>query len=234
MLFLQYNVQHMNKDLLKYPLLLLLTGLALFAFIHFNLYVYFTDRDRALQLLNSLGPYAAPVLILLQILQVIIAPIPREVTGLMGGYLYGPILGTLYSTIGLTIGSWIAFMLARIFGMPFVEKAINKTIIQKYDHFMEHQGRVVSFALFLIPGFPKDSLCYIIGLSRMDVLTFLVISTAGRLLGTIQLSVCGSCVRNNQLLTLFIVIIISCIFIFLAYLFRERWLEILKNKTGGK
>ena len=61
---------------------------------------------------------------LLQVLQVIITPIPGEVTGLIGGYLYGPMLGTVYSTIGLTIGSWIAFILARAYGLPLVERVV--------------------------------------------------------------------------------------------------------------
>ena len=91
----------------------------------------------------------------LQILQVIVAPIPGEVNGFIGGYLYGPVLGTLYSTIGLTIGSWLAFLLARWLGLPFVEKMINPKIIQKYDHFMEHRGILITFILFLIPGFPE-------------------------------------------------------------------------------
>ena len=72
-----------------------------------------------------------------QILQVVAAPIPGEVTGLIGGYLYGPSIGTIYSTIGLTIGSWMAFVLARFFGLPLVEKAVKPSIIEKYDYFLE-------------------------------------------------------------------------------------------------
>jgi uncharacterized membrane protein YdjX (TVP38/TMEM64 family) len=220
----------MNKPLLKFIFLILMVGLGVFLFFYFNLQVYFTDKDSAIRLLNSFGPYAVPILILLQIFQVIIAPIPGEATGFLCGYLYGPVLGTVYSTIGLAIGSWIAFMLARIFGMPFVEKAINKSIIQKYDHFMEHQGIAVSFTLFLIPGFPKDALCYIIGLSRMSTATFLIISSIGRLFGTILLSVFASSVRNDQHTTLFIVAGISGVLFLLSYIYRERLLAMLKAK----
>ena len=83
------------------------------------------------------------------------------------GFLYGPLWGTIYSTIGLTLGSWLAFMLARFFGMPLLEKFIKKDIFEKFEDFMEHKGMIVSFLLFLIPGFPKDYLCYILGVSRI-------------------------------------------------------------------
>jgi uncharacterized membrane protein YdjX (TVP38/TMEM64 family) len=89
---------------------------------------------------------------------------------------------------------------------------------------------LVAFILFLIPGFPKDFLCYIMGLSHMRALTFLVVSSVGRLLGTVLLSVSGSCARNGQYEMLFIVLGISGILVLVAYLYREKWLDMLKRK----
>ena len=94
---------------------------------------------------------------LLQVIQVIITPIPGEVTGLIGGYLYGPVLGTVYSTVGLTIGSCIAFSLARAYGLPFVERVVPQSAISTYDKFMKGRGRLVCFAFFVLPGMPKDT-----------------------------------------------------------------------------
>ena len=165
-----------------------------------------------------------------QILQVVISPIPGEATGLIGGYLYGPVLGTIYSTIGLTVGSWLAFMLARFLGLPFVEKAVNPEMLKKYDYVMEHQGAIVSFVLFLIPGFPKDYLCYIMGLSHMKFWTFLIISMVGRLFGTILLSMSGSYVRSNQYVGLLVLLGAGGIFVLLAYLYRERWVNMIRRK----
>jgi len=219
-----------NHYILKILALFLFLTLGTYCFIHFNWYVYFIDKTKAIDLIDSFHPYDEVVFISLQILQVVFAPIPGEVTGIVGGYLYGPVLGTVYSSIGLTIGSWLAFFLARIFGMPLVEKAVNRETIQKYDYIMEHQGALISFVLFLIPGFPKDYLCYIMGLSHMTTTTFLIISTTGRLFGTILLSVCGSCARNGQYTLLFIVIGITGILILLAYIYRDKWIEMLRRK----
>jgi uncharacterized membrane protein YdjX (TVP38/TMEM64 family) len=210
--------------------LCLLVILATYLFIHYDLYVFFIDTQKAITFINSFHPYDEIVFITLQILQVVAAPIPGEMTGLIGGYLFGPIQGTIYSTIGLTIGSWIAFVLARFLGLPLVEKVVKPSIIEKYDYFLEHRGLFVSFLLFLIPGFPKDYLCYIMGLSHMKTWHFLAISTVGRLLGTMLLSVSGYCARNNEYTTLVIIAVISGIFIIVAYFYRDKWLEMVKKK----
>jgi len=211
-------------------ILLVFIILSTYLFIHYDLYIYFASQRRAIAFINSFHPYDELVFIALQILQVVAAPIPGEVTGLIGGYIYGVSLGTVYSTIGLTIGSWIAFALARFFGLPLVEKVVKPAIIEKYDYFLEHRGLFVSFLLFLIPGFPKDYLCYIMGASHMKTWHFLGISTVGRLLGTILLSVSGSCARNNQYRELLFIAGVSCLLLVIAYLYRDKLLEALKRR----
>jgi len=223
----------MSKTALRIAALAIVTAAIVYLLYYFDLYIYFTDRKKLVHFLTSFGPYSIIVFILFQILQVLVAPVPGEVTGLIGGYLYGPVLGTIYSTIGLSIGSWLAFILARTFGLPFVEKAVSNKIIQKYDHFMKHRGVVISFILFLIPGFPKDALCYIMGLSHIPLGTFLIISTTGRLFGTILLSVSGSCVRNQQNTTFFILMGISAVVFLIAYFYREKILEAIRKKKYG-
>ncbi len=223
-----------NRSAFKFIVLLLFIIIGTYLIIHFDFHTLFSDRDKLIGLIQATYPFDLLVFISLQILQVVFAPVPGDVTGFIGGYIYGPVLGTLYSTIGLVIGSWLAFILARYFGLPFVEKTVKPEIIKKYDFILEHKGALVAFILFLIPGFPKDFLCYIMGLSHMTVWTFLVVSTIGRLLGTVLLSVCGSCARNGQYGALFIVLAISGLLVLIAYLYREKWIELLKrNKHIG-
>lgn len=220
----------MNKRLaFRILFLLLLTILSIYLFIHFDIYLLFKDRNKLVNFITSY-PYDELVFILLQIVQVVAAPIPGELTGLIGGYLYGSFWGTVYSTIGLTIGSWLAFLLARFFGMPLIEKVVKPETIEKFDHFMEHQGILVSFLLFLIPGFPKDYLCYIMGVSRIPTWTFIIISTAGRLFGTMMLSITGSCVRNEQYILLAVIVTAGIAISIVAYYHHDTMLEMLKRK----
>jgi len=222
-------------SVLKGILLVLLIILGAYLFISYNLYFLFLDQSKAIEFINSFHPYDDLVFIALQIFQVLIAgALPAEITGLVGGYLYGPVLGTIYSTMGLSMGSWLAFLLARVYGLPLVRRVVKASMMQKYDHFMEQRGPLVSFILFLIPGFPKAALCYVIGLSRMNIWIFILVSTAGRLFGIISLSVSGSSVRTGQGMVLFVLLGIIAIIFLLAYFNRDRLINAAGRRKGIK
>src|SRR5439155_18132132 len=86
---------------------------------------FFTTRGRISEFLTSHGPYSPVFFILLQALQVVILPIPGDLIGIVGGYIYGVPFGFFFSTLGLALGSTIAFELARILGKPFVENFVS-------------------------------------------------------------------------------------------------------------
>lgn len=160
--------------------------------------------------------------ILVQSAQVVVAPIPGEVTGLLGGFLYGPLLGVILSTIGLTIGSYIAFALARMFGRPLVDKLVDKRVMKRFDYLLHHKGAFLVFLLFLIPGFPKDYLCYILGLGHLTTTEFLVIGGTGRLFGTILLTLGGDYIRHQRYRSFFILIVVAIIVVFFAMVYRTK------------
>ena len=222
-----------NKLRWKISVLLLLAALTVYLVIHFHLYLFFSDREKIVQFILSY-PHDELIFILLQIVQVVAAPIPGELSGFIGGYLYGTFWGTIYSTIGLTLGSWLAFMLARFFGEPLLKIVVKKEVFEKFDDFMEHKGLTVSFLLFLIPGFPKDYLCYIMGVSRIPALSFILISTIGRFFGTLMLSITGDIAEHEQYLLLAIIVTAGIAVFALAYYHRDRLLEMLKNKKNDQ
>jgi len=167
---------------------------------------FFSSRTRVSTYIAAFGPYAPLVFMGLQCLQVIVAPVPGELTGFVGGYLFGTGTGFIYSTIGLTLGSWVAFMISRWFGLPLVRRFVGKETMHKFDYLMEHQGALFSFIFFLIPGLPKDSFCCLLGLSPMHVLTFLVVSTVGRIPGSYLLSLQGETVRAEEYRAFFVIL----------------------------
>ena len=213
------------KPILRFIILPLLIAMGFFLVFHFDLHGLFLNQDRFQEYIYSFGPYSVFIFILVQVLQVLVSPLPGDVTGLIGGYLYGAAMGTLYSTVGLVIGSVVAFYLARLLGRPFVERFVKPSVIGKYNHFLEHKGLFISFLLFLIPGFPKDTLCYILGLSHMKTGNFLVISTCGRLLGTILLSIQGTSVRAHQDTVFFVMLGIMTVIALFGYFQVGLWLK---------
>ncbi len=187
---------------------------------------YFTDKKLMMHLIQEHRAYAAIIFVGLQALQVVAAPVPGEVTGFVGGIIFGAVWGVIYSTIGLAMGSWLAFVLARLAGRPLVEKVVNPETIKRYDYVMKHKGLFLAFLMFLIPGFPKDILCYILGLGHMGHRDFLVVSTTGRLFGTVLLTAEGTFFRHKRYGAFFTVLGISILVILLVMIYREtieRW-----------
>jgi uncharacterized membrane protein YdjX (TVP38/TMEM64 family) len=184
---------------------------------------FFIDRNKLTSFLDSLGLFSFIGFIVLQALQVVAAPIPGEVTGFLGGYVYGAIPGVVFSTIGLTLGSWGAFILSKTFGRPFVERFVKKKTIKRYDYLLKHRkAAFLVFLLFLIPGFPKDYLCYILGLGHMNTKEFLVISTAGRFSGTVLLTMGGSYIRNHQYYRFFVLLGIVIVILLISMAYRDK------------
>lgn len=201
-------------------------------FFTYHYYNYFTYYNQKLvSFIESFHPYDDFVFIIIQVFQVLVAGvIPAEISGFVGGYLYGPVRGTIYSTIGLSIGSWLAFILSRAYGMPLVKRLVRPTLMKKYDCFIEERGPLVCFILFLIPGFPKAALCYILGLSKMNIWIFIGVSTVGRLFGTILLSVSGDSFKSMKIVVLLIILGLVAVFYLLAYLYRHKLTEIMRRK----
>jgi uncharacterized membrane protein YdjX (TVP38/TMEM64 family) len=186
---------------------------------------FYTRRRRLARYLMSLGPYSAAAFMLLQALQVVVSPIPGELTGVVGGYVYGLNFGFLFSTVGLTLGSWVAFELASIFGRPLVEKFVSKTVLDKFHFLTTNAGTLIAFLFFLIPGFPKDYLCYILGLAGMPLAAFLTVSTLGRMPGTYLLTMEGVTIRTGRYETAIMITAVSGMFVFMAYVYRTQLYE---------
>jgi uncharacterized membrane protein YdjX (TVP38/TMEM64 family) len=195
---------------------------------------FFLSKEKMTIFLNSLGPLSFIGFIFLQASQVIISPIPGEVTGIIGGFLYGKFLGILLSTIGLTIGSWTAFSLSRWLGGPFVEKFVRKETMNRYDYLLHHKGAFLVFLLFLIPGFPKDLLCYILGLGHLSTKEFLVISTVGRFMGTVLLTLGGDYIRHHQYYRFSVLLGIAIIFLFLSLVYRDKIEKLFRRWHADK
>ena len=199
-----------------------------------KLYDTLHNRHELKKFILSFGAYSPLAYILLQIIQVIIAPIPGGAIEFLGGYLFGVKAGFIYSTIGLMLGSWAAFSLARIFEKIAVEKFVSEQTRKKFDYLVEHEGVILSFILFLLPGFPKDALCYILGLTPMHLGIFLIISTIGRIPGTLVATLQGAKAFEHQYYTFGILLGATGVIILVFYIYHEEIHNLVKRLKGEK
>lgn len=178
------------------------------------------------------GPMAPIVFIVIQFIQVAIFIIPGEVPQIAGGYLFGTFLGVVYSVIGIAIGSLFNFFLARLLGVHFVKTLFGENELKKFENITSSpRARIAFFFLFVIPGLPKDALCYVAGLTNMSFLTFFAISSIGRLPAIIGSAIIGdsAAVHNWSLV---IGIGIAAVVLFAAGLiFRNQIHDIIENFT---
>jgi uncharacterized membrane protein YdjX (TVP38/TMEM64 family) len=199
----------------------MLGSIIYFAWPYFSI---FNNPDEARRLIISAGVWGPIIFILMQVAQVLIAPIPGQVVGLIGGYLFGPFLGLLYTTIGAAIGFTLIFFLSRKLGRPFVERFANKKVLDKFDHLTKDKGVWVFFFIFLLPAFPDDIISFIAGLTTIRIRTLVLISLAGRLPGYIVLSFTGNGLtyeNYNPIVVTFLALVI----VFAIAWWKRAWLR---------
>ena len=190
----------------------------------------YRDKHFLKDIVASWGWMAPLVFIAIQALQVIISPIPGEVTGPVGGALFGTWWGLVYSSIGLTLGTLFCFAVGRKWGEPLVRPWLSEHHWNRMSFILEAEGVILCFILYLIPGFPKDILSYLFGLSPMPFGVFAVVSTLGRIPGTWISSYFGANVAEQQYVyaAIFIALIMAaCLPI---YYYRDRIIKRLHRK----
>ncbi len=152
----------------------------------------FTDPERLQAAVAQTGPWAPLVFFLLQVAQVLAAPIPGNVTTLVGGALFGFGKSFLLSTLAVTVGSCIAFLLARKFGMALVRRFVSAQTIDKYMGLMRGRSSLLLAIMFLVPFFPDDMLCFLAGLSPIRFPGFVALTLLTRPWGLLGSSLVGS------------------------------------------
>jgi uncharacterized membrane protein YdjX (TVP38/TMEM64 family) len=185
----------------------------------------YLDKRFLKQTLEAWGILGPVIFIGLQALQVIIAPIPGELTGILGGYLFGQWIGLLYSTIGLTVGSVAAFAVGRWLGAHYVQRLVSPDTWRKMGFIVEAEGAILCFIIFLIPGLPKDMTCYLFGLSPMPFWVFALISTVGRIPGTWILSAQGAHTASGDYLEVLLLTAVVVAAALPLYYYRNRLVE---------
>ena len=180
------------------------------------------------------GGWAPAAFVVVQALQVIIFVIPGEVAQIAGGYLFGAWQGTLLSFAGILIGSTVAFFLARILGKPFVAAVVPSEQLERVEKLLLSRGsKIVFFLLFLIPGIPKDILCYVAGISPISFPFFTGASMLGRLPGIVGSSIIGRAAASSRWVLLGIVSGASLALFVTGVILRPRiqaWLEKLAER----
>ena len=156
--------------------------------------------------MQNLGAWGPIVFMTLNIAQVLLAIIPGGPFEVAAGALWGPIWGTIMCDIAMSIGGVITFIFVRKFGMKFIELFVKREEIESVKFLKStEKSTMLLFLFFLLPGTPKDLMCYVVGLTDIKVSTWILINLVGRF-PAILLSALGGHSFTEQNIGLFIAV----------------------------
>jgi uncharacterized membrane protein YdjX (TVP38/TMEM64 family) len=194
----------------------------------------FSSKEAFREWLGQFGAWAPVMFLLLQLAQVLVAPIPGEVTSVAGGLMFGFWRGMALSVLGIAAGSLIAFALARRFGRPLVVRLAGSAVIEKYMDTVNRHSTWLLFSMFLLPFFPKDALSYVAGLTGMAWPVFLLISLVGRLPGQVVSTLVGAGMISISWWGWGLIILASAGLLYLSFRYSEKIGDRLMGILRGK
>ena len=156
-----------------------------------GLFAAFGSLEAMQAYIARFAPYSHLVFFLIQLLSVILAPIPSNVTALAGGALFGTWPAFLLTWGAVVLGSAAVFAVARKLGRDFVERVVSRSSISRYLDVIQRKQDTFLVLAFLFPFFPDDVLCILAGLTTMPFRRFLLIALLTRPWGLLAASALG-------------------------------------------
>ncbi len=173
--------------------LFVLLSAAICWFIGKPMIKFVSEPETFRQWIDDRGIWGQLAFLGMMILQVFVAVIPGEPLEICAGYAFGMWEGTLLCLIGTVVGSALVFLFVRKFGVKAVEIFFSREKIQSLKFLQKSAKRdFLVFMIYLIPGTPKDLLCYVVGLTDMKLSTMLLITTIARIPSVITSTIGGN------------------------------------------
>lgn len=170
-------------------------------------------------------PYiGGPILILLQVIQILICFLPGQPIQFASSYLYGILGGLLISIVGAVIGTTVTYYLADFLGRDFVHLIFGKEKVEEsMRRLNSRRAYGIIFLIYLIPGIPKDLMSYVAGISDVEWKPFLAISTLGRLPGVSISLTFGFFIAERNYIALAVIAVLMVILLAICFK-KRRWI----------
>lgn len=184
-----------NKRLARWALiavaLLALAG-AGYALVKSGLLEEINSVEDLRALIGRAGPMAGAAYFLMQMMTVIIAPIPSNVTMMAGALALGFWPAMILGVLAVICGSVIVFLAARALGRNAVQRFLDRGVMERYLPVIEEKQDMFLFLTMLFPFFPDDALCILAGLTTISLRRFVLIMAAARPWGLVFAALLGS------------------------------------------
>lgn len=183
----------------------------------------FIPESTLKEFIRDAGMFAPLAYFLLTLFSFVFAPLSSSPLIFAGFYLLGQQIIFL-NILATIIASIINFWIARTWGRNLVAKLVGKSSIEEIDKFSGKYGLQALFVLRVFQGGIHDFISYAAGLTSIKFLPYFIISIIGMVPGYLIWYALSTKVQNPlifTLLTLFLTITFSALYIFALYLQRK-------------
>ena len=129
--------------------------------------------------IEQMGPLGPLAYYVLNVIQIVVAPIPGYPVQVLGGILFGFVPGTIYSVAGMITGGVLAAWLGRRLGRPWLVKRMGTDTIRHWGEATHIDSFWTWWIILLIPL--GDIPYFIAGLSniRLGVFALAILASRG-------------------------------------------------------
>jgi uncharacterized membrane protein YdjX (TVP38/TMEM64 family) len=214
--------------------LVVLLAAGIFVLWHFRVLGVLSHSDRLVRWLRAPGARGALLCIAAQFIQVVIFAIPGEIVQFAVGYVFGIWKGAAYSVAGIMLGTAFNFYFAQLVGRPVVARLIGNATLEKVDRLLNStRGKSAIFLLFLLPGTPKDAMCYGAGLSDLNLWEFVVISNVARFPSLMASLVLGAQASHRDYEAMVLTGVAMAAAVLGYYLYKRRQQKLPRDASAG-
>lgn len=178
------------------------------------------------------APYSHLTFFVVQLLSVVLAPIPSNLTAAAGGLLFGTWPAFFLTYGAVMAGSLLVFWLARTLGRDFVDRVVSRKLAEKYQKVIREKTTVFLALAFLLPYFPDDMLCILAGLTPITFGRFALLSLFTRPWGLLFASALGGASLSIPLWAMVLIGLAGVMIFVLGMLYGDRLERAVLKRLG--
>ena len=182
--------------------------------------------------IDSSAPYSHLTFFVVQLLSVVLAPIPSNLTAAAGGLLFGTWPAFFLTYGAVMAGSLLVFWLARTLGRDFVDRVVSRKLAEKYQKVIREKTTVFLALAFLLPYFPDDMLCILAGLTPITFGRFALLALFTRPWGLLFASALGGASLSIPLWAMVLIGLAGVMIFVLGMLYGDRLERAVLKRLG--
>ena len=214
--------------------LLAVAGACVYMYLHFgkSAIELVKDTERFRAWIDGFGVWGVIVFVAIRVVQTVFKFIPTEPIEIGAGLVWGWFGGVLLCLLGNIIGSIIILLMTRRIGTRILRLFRLEKKLQSMRFLQDREKRNrLSFIFYLIPGTPKDTMTYFVGLTDMNMIEFLIISSVARIPAIVSSTICGAYLgANNFKIAAIVFIVTALLSIPGAFLYKKISARYIQNR----